>query len=101
MPDCEWLTSTVPLIRCASSDKAATVGLGVGSASTQSGTSCFQNSASASSGNCWPGKIFGYSGPNLKTAHASSCETKPTGGNRSAAVLPSFTPLIAEGFAAE
>ena len=81
MPDCEWLTSTVPLRRCANADKAGTVGLGVGSDSFQSGTICFQNSASASSGNCWPGKTFGYSGPNLNTVQASSCETAAIGGS--------------------
>src|SRR5436190_11553530 len=101
MPDCEWLTSTVPLRRRASSDKAGTVGFGVGSASIQSGTICFQNSACASNGNCIPAKTFGYSGPNLKMVHASSCDTDDTGGSCSATALPLLTRLMSAGLDAD
>src|SRR5476649_2375163 len=101
MPDCEWLINTVPSSFIANSDKAGTVGLGVGSVGAQSETICFQNSGSASSGNCMPGNTLGYSGPKRKIAHAASCPAENTGGNWSAGVLPSLALLIAEGFPAE
>src|ERR1051326_2135393 len=101
MPDCEWLIRIVPFSRCASSDNAGTVGFGVGNASTQSGTICFHNSPCASIGNCSPANTFGYSEPNRKTDHASSCETNETGGRSSLVPLPSRTRLIAEGFVAD
>src|SRR5471030_174298 len=101
MPDCEWLSSTVPLSLIASAESAGTVGLGVGKVAAQSSTICFQNSSTASSGNCMPGKTLGYSGPKRKIAQAASWPAEKTGGVLSTAVLPSFTLLMIDGSAAE
>src|SRR5258708_21446768 len=101
MPDCEWLIRIVPFNLFASIDSAGTVGLGEGKVALQSLTICFQNSSSASSGNCMPGKTFGYSGPKRKIVHAASWPAEKAGGVLSSGALPSLTLLTSDGSSAE
>lgn len=72
LPDCECPISTAPFSSVASTDKDATVGLGVGRPEFMSGRLCFASSSTEATGNCSSGYGAPGFGPKRKFGQTTS-----------------------------